>query len=87
VIAVTYLFIIKIIREKNQKKRNIKSRKIDKEKKNISVQVHYNTLPSSSGFPLSKSSVPDIKYATSMTHRDIVYKLKLKVISFYLPHS
>jgi len=32
VIAVTYLFIIKIIREKNQKKRNIKSRKIDKEK-------------------------------------------------------
>ena len=28
--------------KENQKKRNIKSRKIDKEKKNVSVQAHYN---------------------------------------------
>ena len=28
--------------KENQKKRNIKSRKIDKEKKNVSVQAHHN---------------------------------------------
>ena len=39
VTTVMCLFII------NKKKRNIKSRKIDKRKKNVSVQAYHNTLP------------------------------------------
>ena len=33
---------IKVKEKKNQKKKNIKSRKIDKRKKNVSAQVHHN---------------------------------------------
>jgi len=50
VTTVTYLFIINKERKRkskeNQKKKNIKSRKIDKRKKNISIQAHHNTHPS-----------------------------------------
>jgi len=45
VTVVTCLFIVQEIKKKekeNQKKRNIKSRKIDKKKKNVSIPVHHN---------------------------------------------